>query len=379
MEIENDDLNKFNNLLKTIKISMQDFDEFLSLNPHIYRSIRGHAFEVWFDREMKERNIPITSVGGDDVVDRVINGKTLQLKTSYIKATIPEKKFGYRMHKTHGAEVKPYCYYTKEEFADFLVGLHPTKGVIICPRKFLPTRGEVSKKLDYPEYLADPLPFDWNTEWLNRYDLLGIKVDDYPIIAEHSKSEAKYFPKLIGKIGFTDYDIVHSIIDEKNFRIWFQLIVGTIREFHFANFARLHGISLNAPKTSKSTLSTRGNQKVDYVLDNGVRIQVKGLTIGMSSDQILGCETQGSHGRVPNRLYKRSDFDFLAIVVDPGSIPVETAKKIGVNANQYNFVIIPMSKLPRHPRSDEWSVEHIKSSFLFRPEDVEYNQFELLM
>src|SRR3989339_1600806 len=238
MEIAPSDFKKFNDLLKIVKINIEDFDEFLSLNPHIYRSIRGHAFEVWFDREMKERNVAITSVGGDNVVDRVINKKTLQLKTTYIKATIAGKMVGYRMHKTHGAEVKPYCYYKKNEFADFLVGLHPTDGVIICPRQYLPTRGEVSKKLDYPECLADPLPFDWNTKWLNRYDLLGVDIKDYPTIVEHSRSETKYFPKLISKIGFTDFDIIHAIIDEKNFRIWFQLIVGTIREFHFYKFAQ---------------------------------------------------------------------------------------------------------------------------------------------
>ncbi|KKP97668.1 MAG: hypothetical protein US05_C0013G0025, partial [Candidatus Nomurabacteria bacterium GW2011_GWA1_36_15] len=88
MEIAPSDFKKFNDLLKIVKINIEDFDEFLSLNPHIYRSIRGHAFEVWFDREMKERNVAITSVGGDNVVDRVINKKTLQLKTTYIKATI---------------------------------------------------------------------------------------------------------------------------------------------------------------------------------------------------------------------------------------------------------------------------------------------------
>ena len=374
MEITPEDLLKFNELLKTIKVSITDFDEFLSLNPHIYRSIRGHAFEVWFDRKMKERGVPITSVGGDNVVDRVINGNTLQLKTTYLNATIPEVTVAYRMHKTHGAEIKPHCYYKKDEFADYLVGAHPTKGVIICPRKYLPTRGEVNVEPDYPEYLADPMPFEWDTKWLNRYDLLGLNMTDYPTIIEHSKFETKYFPKLIAKIGFTDFDIIQAILDEKNFRIWYQLIVGTIREFHFAKIAKEQGINLNQPKN----LSTRENQKVDYLLDSGTRIQVKGLTKGMSSDLILGCETQGSHGRVPNRLYQRTDFDFLAIVIDPNTIPAKVAAKLGIITEDYNFVIVPISKLPRHPRSDEWQGEFIKSQFLFKPEEVEYNQFELL-
>lgn len=374
MNIPVSSLKKLQRLLNTIRINIKEFDDFLANTPHIYRSIKGHAFEVWFDRVMRERGVKVNSIGGDSVVDRVINGKTLQLKTPYLKATAAPKVFGYRMHKTHGAEVKPHCYYKKNEFADYLVGLHPTQGVIICPRKYLPTRGEVSKRLDYPEYLADPLPFEWNTKWLNRYDLLGIKVKNNPTLAVHSESEAKYFPKLIEKIGFTDYDIIHSIIDNKNFRIWFQLIVGTIRELHFSEFARLHKITLNPPKKLKG----RGSNKVDYVLDNGSRIQVKGLTKGMCSNKFLGCETQCSHGRVPNRLYRRSDFDFIVIVIDPGIIPVEKAKKLKIISKDYNFVILPISKLPRHPRSKEWGNDYIKSSFLFRPEDVTYNNFELL-
>ena len=177
--------------------------------------------------------------------------------------------------------------------------------MIICPKKKLKTRGEVSKRLDYPHYISDPLPFAWNTEWLNRYDLIGLLIKDHPTIVKHSKEEIRLFPQLIDKIGFTDYDILHAILDEKNFRIWLQLIVGSIREFHFEKFAKLHGIKLKPPQG----LGGRGNQKVDYVLNSGKRIQVKGLTKGMCDEVYLGCETQCSHGRVPTRLYRRNDFD----------------------------------------------------------------------
>jgi len=374
MVLDKEGLNKFNALLKSIRTDAAALDLFMSKPPHIYRNIRGHAFEIWFDREMQERSGKIKSVGGDSVGDREINGHALQLKTPYIKGTVDGRVVGYRMHKTHGAEVKPYCYYTKEEFADYLVGLHPNGGVIICPRKYLPTRGEVSSRLDYPDHLADPLPFDWNTKWLNRYDLLGLKIEKPPTISGHTASEAKLFPKLISRIGFTDYDIVHAIIDERNFRTWYQLIVGSIRELHFSKFAEQHGINLNPP----ASLATRGTQKVDYLLDNGKRIQVKGLTKGMCKGDILGCETQCSHGRVPNRLYRRSDFDYIAIVIDPESISPKIAKTKGISSDNYNFVIVPMSKLPRHPRSDEWNDEYIKSSFLFKADEVEYNRFELI-
>lgn len=375
MQLSKEDRARFDVLLKSIHVEIGDLDTFLSTTPHIYRNLRGHAFEVWFDRQMKERGVAVMSIGGDDVVDRVVNSHTLQLKTPYIRGTVTGTVVGYRMHKTHGKEVKPDCYYLKEEFADYIVGLHPTLGVIICPRDRLPTRKDVSVQLDYPEYLADPMPFAWKSEWLNRYDLLGVDITDPPIISEHAAQEAELFPQLIAKIGFTDYDIVHAILDERNFRTWFQLIVGSIREVHFTAFAKRHGIRLNPP----THLPGRGAQKVDYVLDSGTRVQVKGLTKGMSAGEFLGCETQTSHGRVPNRLYRRTDFDVLAIVIDPHSIPEKIAQSKSISSEEYNVLLVPMKDLPRHPRSDEWGAEYIKSSFKFKASAVAYNQAALLV
>lgn len=372
------DLEKQNflNLLKTIRINTADFDVFLSTSPHILRSVRGHAFEIWFDREMVERGYSLTRVGGDNVVDRIYKGKTLQLKTPFLNGTIENKIVRYKMHKTHGSERKPLCYYKKEEFADFLVALHPTNGVIICPKEKLLTRGEVSSRLDYKNYIADPLPFDWNTKWLNRYDLLGIDIKDSPKITEHSKGENILFPKTILKIGFTDYDIVHSILDESNFRIWEQLIKGSVREFHFRKFAAQSQVKLF--ESTEGELNGRERQKVDFLLENGIKIQVKGLTRGMCTNKVLGCETQCSHGRVPTRLYKTSDFDYLAIVIDPESLPKELEKTQQINVNDYNFLIVPMSRLPVHPRSSEWDTPRIKASFLFDPLVEIYNNIEIL-
>lgn len=374
MQLNDTDLQQLKALLLTIHISLEELDTFIAETPHIYRSIRGHAFEVWFDREMAERGIAVSKVGGDDVVDRVLNGHTLQLKTPFRNGTKEGVLVSYKMHKTHGAEIKPFCFYKKEEFADFFVGMHPSSGVIICPRAALKTRSDVNPRLDYGEYISDPLPFDWQTEWLNRYDLLGIEVKNPPLPSDHSSSEVRLFPKLIEKIGFTDYDIVKSLLDEANFRTWFQLIVGTIREFHFEKFAQQNGLKL----IPIEGFGGRGNQKLDYLTDSGIKIQVKGLTKGMARGGLLGCETQCSHGRIPTRLYKRSDFDYAVIVVDPNSIHPEVAAAKGIDHTKYNFCIVDIDNLPLHPRSSEWGQEYIKSSYLFNPADVEWNNAALL-
>jgi hypothetical protein len=73
MKLAKEDLDKFLKLLSVIKVSPQEFDEFISRSPHIIRSIRGHAFEVWLDRELLERGYKLEKSGGDTVVDRLLS------------------------------------------------------------------------------------------------------------------------------------------------------------------------------------------------------------------------------------------------------------------------------------------------------------------
>jgi len=315
-------------------------------------------------------------VGGDEVVDRILNGRTLQLKTPYWRGTIEGKVVAFRMHKTHGREKHPEALYLPGKFANFFVGLHPKEGVIICPAAELTTRGRLNPKLKWGEYIADPLPFDWNTPWLNRYDLISIDKDRL-IFPDPSKSSI--LPKMSKAIGYGDLEIIKAIMSKENFRVWNQLIVGSVREFHFMKFITQNRIELKEP----TDLDTRSRVKVDYVYWQQskkirLRIQVKGLTEGLCRGNVLGCETQCSHSRTPVRLYRRSDFEVLAIVIDPKRIPINTAKKLGVEWDAYNFLFMRMSDLPRHPRSLEWGDEYVKPVFRFDVSKQKLNNVDLL-
>ncbi|KKU85698.1 MAG: hypothetical protein A2667_00445 [Candidatus Wildermuthbacteria bacterium RIFCSPHIGHO2_01_FULL_47_27] len=370
------ELKELNVRLRQIRVTIKELDEFLATRPHIYRSLRGHCFEVWFDRVISEADYNITKIGGDTVHDRKLNGKTLQLKTFYIRGS-PEKGriVQFRMHKTHGSERYPDALYLPREFADFFVGLHPNGHVIICPRNNMPKRGEVNPKLKYPEYIADSTPFPWDTEWLDRYDLLGVRFKSgVPTVSNRHKG--KLFPKLEKVIGFSDYEIVKSLISPENFRMWQQLIVGSIREYHFEKFASKLKIKLLHPKVLNSA---RTSNKVDYVLKDMKRIQVKGVTKSLCRDDKIGCETFGSHSHIPTRLYKKSDFDILTIVIDPGTIPAATAKKRGIPADDYNFIFFKMQDLPSHPRSKEWGEKYIMPRFFFDARKARFNDPSVLL
>jgi len=220
-----------------------DLEDFILENQHIWRPVKGHCFETWFDKVLKKWGYQIESIGGDDVVDRIFKSKTLQLKTVYKNGTIEGKRIAVALHKTHGREKRPYNLYKTDSFADFLVLLHPSKGVVICPKEKIPLNGKYPRR-QWPEYLADPAYFDWNTEWLNRFDLLGINksYEDIPIFDDYKSN--KIFKKIGKETQLTDEEVIDTLLAPENFRVLEQNIRGSIREWYFEQFASKKELAL---------------------------------------------------------------------------------------------------------------------------------------
>lgn len=379
---DSDPIKEFLKRLDLIHMTPATFDTFCSTTRHVLRSLRGHAFEVWFDDLMQLSGYDCKKQGGDDVADRILNGHSLQLKTPYWTETEEGKQVAFRMHKTHGREKYPEALYRPSEFADYLVGMHPdrAKGVVICPADELQTRAKVNPNLPWSEYISDPVPFEWDTPWLNRWDLLG--VENSKLVQPQTES-SKVLPKTSKETGFSDIEVIRAIVSKENFRVWQQLIVGSVREYHFEEYVKTQGISLEKPVSSDMRGKRAGARrvKIDYVyVGSGgrVRIQVKGLTRGMCDGNTLGVETQGSHSRKPTRFYLRTDFEVLAVVIDPGMIPPETAKKLGVNHEDYNFLFKKMSDLELHEQWKEWGGPYIKPRLYFDVSKERLDNIKLL-
>lgn len=348
------------------KVPWPLLEKFILENSHIWRPIKGHCFETWFDRIVNDIGLQIKSGSGDDIVDRILQGKTLQLKTPYANGTRTGKQVSYILHKTHGVEKRPYNLYKPEDFADYLVGYHPD-GVIICPRKDIPLQKDYPGR-DWGDYLADPAVFDWNSKWLNRYDLLGIDPKKITY-SDYSQNNTK-FPQ-IGKITkLSDDDVIETILKPSNFRILEQNLLGSIREWHFENIAKKQNIKLRPASGSDEI-------KIDHVLNNGKTIQVKGRTKSLCTSDTVGVEVKGSHGRIPQRLYKEGSFDFLVVVLDPFLIPKKFESK-DVDISEFNCVVIPAGDLPIHPRSSEWEKNYYKDIFKFKFDDYPINDLSLL-
>jgi len=382
-------------------IPWKELEEFILKTPHVWRPIKGHCFETLFDNFIESLGKHTKPIGGDDAVDREINGITLQLKTPYISGTISGQRISYALHKTHGLEKKPHNLYTHSDFADFLIGFHPEDKLIICPNQQIP------RNKDYPnrkwgEYLADPVIFDWNSKWINRFDLLGLDIKEFK--NPHNGENNELFPRIGKETRLSDIEIIKTIMKPENFRVFVHNLQGSIREIHFNKACEERGIKLSEVSSDRTT---REKIKVDF-LYKGKKIQVKGITKRLSQQETLGVEIKGSHGRTPQRLYKKNDFDVLAVVIDPYLLPPSK----DIDNTKYNFYLINVSALPLHKNSkknmyafkkvykngdwkiaystnpqkgyydeektQEWNYEYLKDILKFNTKTVKLNNFELL-
>lgn len=163
---------KFESVIEIHNLDLTIVDTIAAKDANILRPIKGVAFEIYFQKILKNAtsNLAIDSGIGDSDIDLIVNGKHLQLKTVDTGSTLKNKTVGVSLHKTHGNEKRPHNLYKKNgQTFDFLVVLHPESGVMIVPYSEIPSSNT------YPDCLADPAKFSWNNEWINRWDLLGFE------------------------------------------------------------------------------------------------------------------------------------------------------------------------------------------------------------
>lgn len=72
---------KLHALCESLQMNQNIFDRMISENSPVFRTVKGHAFESFFDSLLEANAVKVTEVGGDDAVDRIVNSKSLQLKT----------------------------------------------------------------------------------------------------------------------------------------------------------------------------------------------------------------------------------------------------------------------------------------------------------
>jgi len=356
-----------------LQININQLDILLSSNPQTVRTIKGHAFEIVFDRLMAANDVPVSEVGGDANIDRLINGLSLQLKTPTVQGS-SDSQVVYKTHKTHGAksEQESMSYYSRvDEFADYLVGLvsyDPFK-VVFIDRENLP-RIETNAN-----YIQSPFTFDLieNSEAINKFDAIGVGRFNVPSDFFSFDSSKELLPLTAKSLGLKTDIIVDSILRESNFRIWDMNIKGFARELAVRHFLEMAGITIYDPSVAGKPRPEKSDLALLSKQNNFVRFQVKGITLRGSKldgeNSIIDIETQLSRGRVndhptQSRLYHFTDFEYLILALDPSYAKAYNTEIYGKGRYKWEYYCFPQGTLDRHHKYTERIKSHQKLKYV---------------
>lgn len=345
--------NKLQALCESLQMKPNTFDRMISENSPVYRTVKGHAFESFFDALLGVNGVEVTEVGGDDAVDRIVNSKSLQLKT-YTEAGTKGTVVQYKTHKTHGAksgqESMDY-YHRADHFADYLVGLvsYDPLRIVVLENKELP-RHPLS-----PDHILSPFSIDWSRHpSLNAFSRIGVNLSNTrpakPVVGQ------EVLPFTSKKLGISSDVILNTILNDANFRIWDMSIRGFAREVIFQEMVSSNGIKMYKP----SELRTNRADKADHAIKmSGLSkfIQMKGISTNncelSKKDPIIATETQLTRGRIndhptQSRLYLRCDFDYLVLGMDPPVVDM-CRRSAGIGSGlEWEFYLIPTQNLEGH-------------------------------
>jgi len=344
---------KIDALCRSLGLSIEAFDNMLANNSPVLRTVKGHSFEVAFERILTYNNISVSDIGGDSDIDLQIGKYSLQLKTPNLGGST-EDKIEYKTHKTHGAksERESMDYYHKvDDFADYFVGLisySPFK-VFIIPKEKLPRHRLDNRYIQSP-FKLDLLDSEYS-KYINAFHLLDFSLSDFSL-SKITNGKDEILPLTSSAIGVCSGIILDTILRECNFRIWDMSIRGFAREVALKQFFDKQGVKYSDRTTEYK--KERGD-KADLVIwnDDGSLsfLQVKGISTNNCNFQsgVIATETQLTRGRVndhptQSRLYLATDFDFLILATEP-CITYMVEK-----TSEWSFFMVPTSELRRHPK-----------------------------
>lgn len=340
-----------------VDFTWKDLDDLIVSDANILRPIIGYSFEFLIDEIFKKYfDIELEGGTGDSDIDRCYTNKyrkvTLQIKTP-IKSSIKNQvSFSFSLHKTHGLEKRPQnlypisfpcsingCIHDGEQFPDYLIGKHPTDGVLIIPRD------KISESKNYPGHFTDPLKIDWKTDFLNAWELLGFnRFSGQNLLRKPIKNNQSKFPQVSNLINLIDDEILNLFIKPENFRLLEMNLKGNMKEPFIKKVLDKHKIKIKEIEIPYP--------KYDIEIHNGVKIQIKGTSKSISNKNknVIGTEVMGTHGKGSIRRYSLYDFDYLCIVIDPIYLP----DNIKLSKKNYSFCFIKSSQLPLHPKNELW-------------------------
>lgn len=343
-------IKQFEKIIEIKNIDLKIIEKICKEDANILRPILGVCYEEYFKKKILQLDInaEILDGIGDSDVDVNVNGFNLQLKTPDTGSTKMNKCVGVALHKTHGLEKRPHNLYKKNNKTfDFLVVKHPNKGSMIIPFENIPESNS------WENYLADPARFEWENEFLNRWDFLNLNIPSGKDISYQIDTGNSALPFLSSLTNLHDFEILETLCKPEYFRAAVMGLKGNLKEEWFKALLLDLKYELEFPHNPYF--------KYDIILHNKqqrYRIQVKGTSKNMCTTDkgIIGFELMGSHGQFPKRGYRKQDLDYIALIISEDQIPSE------FNFKGLNFIIIPIDDMPLHYLIGKGD-NHIESGF----------------
>jgi hypothetical protein len=341
-----------------VKVDFKIIDELVMSDNNILRPVLGHAFEFKVEEIIVKSLLgSVLPQGGDTDVDLIIFDRekkkyTAQIKTLNKASIKPGVSFGVNLHKTHGMEKRPnnlfpmrwpcpICSHEGEEFPDFLIIPHPIKGILIIPKNSIP------ENKSFPGHYADPAIFSWDSIWINRWDLLGFPDFRGSHLERDKVNKQEKLTKVCEAINLTEDEVLSLWLKPENFRMIDMNLRGNLREPALRNKLINLGCNVSNPVGKYP--------KYDLIV-NDYKVQIKGFSKGLAdvNNCLYGVEVMGTHGNGQVRRYSESDFDFLAVVIEPSYMN----DKFGIDKENYHFFFVPSKDLPLHYRNGfEWTTK----------------------
>ena len=200
---------RFESIIEIHNIQWSSIDAVARRDVNILRPIKGIAFEEYLKKIIKQTNpsIEIKDGIGDSDVDFYVNDIAVQVKTPITASIRQNIRVGVALHKTHGDETAPFNLYpTDEPPFNILCAQHPKSGVYIVPFREIPLHRRWENRL------ADPAYFSWTSEWLNRWDLLGLDSTKCMEFDRRDIPKNSVLPFLSSQTYLEDYEIIEMLL-----------------------------------------------------------------------------------------------------------------------------------------------------------------------
>jgi hypothetical protein len=348
---------KLKGICLALQLKPETIDSMILNNSPVFRTVKGHVFEIVFDYIMRDNGIDIEEVGGDKEVDRIVNNHTLQLKTPTLSGT-RGNIVQYKTHKTHGAKSEQESmdyYHGISHFSEFLVGLisyDPFKIIFI-------NHDEIPRHTLDRSKILSPFSIVWDGHpGLNNFKRIGI--DEIRINPEvfSDKPGQELLPRTAEFIGVNSNIILDTILNEANFRIWDMSIRGFAREIAMQLFLNETKVRTFLPTRCKVERGDKADLALLCKVTSAYRfLQMKGISTNNCSfngeESIVAIETQLTRGRVndhptQSRLYLRTDFDYLIVGLDPIQVRKYGREISSENGLHWQFFAVPTEELISH-------------------------------